>query len=156
MKKFLESVTKTKSLLKRNPFLVFLFVVQMFVQSQVGHFLQLNGILAATVMSFALALAHVIPAYAVYVVGDGSGLAKAPGLKGKLEFMFLGAFLALILSLTFTYCVLGIACQPLLPLVIDPSIATAGTAGLFASGLGSLFDVTAVAIIFARGGLNED
>ncbi len=157
MNKFLEIFAKMNALVKRNPMLVFFFAMQMYLQWQTtGHFLQLNGFLSAVAMSFALALAHIIPAYCVYVIGDGTGLAKAPGLKYKLEFMFLGELLALILSLTFTYGILGVACQPFLSMVVDPSIASAGLAGFFASALGSLLDVSCVAVIFAQGGLNDE
>lgn len=156
MNKFQQHLAKTNALLKKNPMVGFLFVIQMVLQLQVSsQFLQFNSSLAAGIMCFALAVAHLIPAYYVYVIGDGTGLARAPGLTSKLEFMFLGIILALILSLTFTFCVLGIGCQPFLSLVVAPTVATAGTAGCFAAGLGSLLDVTSVFIIFALGGLTD-
>jgi len=142
---------------QRNPVLLVFFLAQMVLQVEVaGRFMQMNGWLASLVMAFALAVAHLIPAYSVYVVGDGTGLAKAPGLKSKVEFMLLGTILAFILSASFTYCVLGIACQPFMQLVTGTSVNAVGLSGLIASALGSLVDVTAIAAIFAFGGLGDE
>lgn len=149
-------ITTTRTLLN-NPMVVFIIFCQMFAQFRVtSEYLKYNGVMAAIFMSFALCLAHVIPTYAAYVVGDGSGLARAPGLKSKIEFVLLGGILALILSLTFTYCVLGVLCQPLLPIIVNPSIVSAGVAGLIAAAYGSLLDVACVFVILAQGGTGDE
>ena|GEM_PF-4713868 len=157
MRKLLGFLAKTKAVVQRNPILLAFFLMQMVLQSEVaGRFMQLNGWFGTLVMSFALAAAHLIPAYSVYVLGDGTGLAKAPGLISKVGFMLLGAILASVLAASFTCGVFGIACQPFLQLVISPSINAVGMAALVASALGSLVDVIAIAAIFAFGGLGDE
>lgn len=155
MNKFLGFLTKAKAVMF-DPMILYTFAIQMIVQYQAANYgLAVNGILAGLVLSFALALAHVIPAYSVYVVGEGSGLGKAPGLKSKVTFMLLGTILAFVFSATFTYGVLGVACQPFLPLVANPTVSSIGMTGLLAAGLGSVYDVIAISAILAHGGWGD-
>ncbi len=131
-----------------NPLFVFAVASQLMIQFRVAaEFLQFSGLLSAVLMSAALTVAHIIPAYAAYVIGKG--------LKSKIGFAILGGGVAFILALTFAYCVLGVLCQPQLSLVVDPTIRSVALTGIFSAAYGAVLDVVFVSAFLAYGGLGN-
>lgn len=132
-----------------NPLFVFAIASQMMIQFRVTvEFLQFSGLLSAVLMSAALTVGHIIPAYAAYVIGQGT--------KSKIGFAILGGAIAFILALTFVYCVLGVLCQPQLSLVVDPTIRSVALTGVFSAAYGAFLDVVFVFAFLAQGGLGNE
>lgn len=148
MNKFQKLIT-TATIIMHNPLFVFAIASQMLIQFRVAiEFLQFSGLLSAVLMSAALTAAHIIPAYAAYVIGQGR--------KSKIGFALLSGAIAFVLALTFSYCVLGVLCQPILSLVVDPTIRSVALTGVFSAAYGAFLDVVFVSAFLAQGGLGNE